>query len=201
LQALNTLTLAGQSISALEVAAFVTGLLSVWLAQRMHIANWPAGIASVLCFAFVFFGARLYAGALLQLAFVALASYGWWRWAKAAPGSQGLPVTRASWREIVLGLLLGAAGTMAGATLLAARTDSPAPWPDAAVLVFSLLAMWAQAHRRVECWLVWIGVDLIAIPLYWSRSLPLTAALYLLFLLLCIQGWLGWRRRCRAAAG
>ena len=191
------LTLAGQSISALELAAFVTGLSSVWLAQRMHIANWPAGMASVLCFAFVFFDARLYAGALLQLAIVLVGAYGWWSWARAKAGRGELPVTRAKPREIALGLALGALGTAAGAAVLMRWTDSPAPWPDAAVLVFSLLAMWGQAHRRVECWLVWIAGDLVAIPLYWSRSLPLTAALYVLFLLLCIGGWRSWERRRR----
>ena len=189
------LTLAAQSISALELAAFASGLLSVWLAQRLHIANWPAGIVSVLCFAFVFFEARLYAGALLQLAIVVVAAYGWWNWARAKPGHGELRVTRSKRREIALALALGAAGTAAGATALAAWTDNPAPWPDAAVLVFSLLALWGQAHRRVECWLLWIGVDLVAIPLYWSRSLPLTAALYVLFLLLCIRGWRSWERR------
>jgi hypothetical protein len=35
------LTVAGQAVSALELVAFISGLLSVWLTQRMHIANWP----------------------------------------------------------------------------------------------------------------------------------------------------------------
>ena len=192
---LSVFTLAGQSVSVLEVTAFVTGLSSVWLAQRMHIANWPASLVSVLCFSLVFFEARLYAGALLQLAFVGVGAYGWWNWSKAKVAGDELPVTHASRREIASALALAAAGTVAGAALLKAWTDSPAPWPDAAVLMFSLLAMWAQAHRRIECWLVWIGVDLIAIPLYWSRSLPMTAALYGLFLLLCIGGWRRWQRR------
>ncbi len=191
--------MAGQSISPLELVAFIAGLLSVWLAQRMHIANWPAAIVSVLCFAVLFFGAKLYAGALLQLAVVAMAAYGWWSWAQAKPGDQKLPVTRTTLGEVGLGLALGGAGTAAAAAVLMRWTDSPAPWPDAAVLAFSLLAMWAQARRRIECWLVWIGVDLIAIPLYWSRSLPLTAGLYLLFLVLCVFGWLSWRRRHQLA--
>lgn len=187
--------MAGQSIAPLEVVAFIFGLLSVWLTQRMHIANWPAGIASLLCFAVVFLGARLYGGALLQLVMTAVAAYGWWSWARARPDAQGLRVTRTSGREAAAALVLGGLATAAAALVLASRTDSPAPWPDAAVLVFSLIAMWGQAHRRLECWLVWIGVDLVAVPLYWSRSLPLTAALYVLFLLLCIGGWFKWRRR------
>lgn len=189
------LTLAGQDVSALEVVAVVSGLASVWLAQRMHIGNWLAGMVSVLCLAFVFFGAKLYADSVLQLVLLAFSAYGWWHWAHARGSAGEFSVTRASAREIATATTLAPLLTWAVASALMRWTDSPVPWPDAAILAFSLVALWAQAHRRVECWLVWIGVDLIAIPLYWSRSLPLTAALYALFLLLCVGGWLKWERR------
>jgi len=60
--------------------------------------------------------------------------------------------------------------------------------------VLSVLATWWQVLRRLECWVMWIGVDLISIPLYWQRSLPLTAVLYIVFLLICIAGFIDWRR-------
>ncbi|HYC65500.1 MAG TPA: nicotinamide mononucleotide transporter, partial [Reyranellaceae bacterium] len=63
------LTLAGQQVSTLEIVAALTGLLSVWLARRMHIGTWPAGIVSVSCLAGVFFEAKLYADSVLQVAF------------------------------------------------------------------------------------------------------------------------------------
>jgi nicotinamide mononucleotide transporter len=189
------LTIAGQVVSWLELVAAVTGVASVWLAQRMHVANWPAAMVSVLCLVFVFFGARLYADALLQAVLFFLCAYGWWRWTRDGERVDALPVLRARNLESALGLGAAALATAACAGVLIQWTDSPAPWPDAAILMFSLLAITAQAHRRLECWLVWIAVDLVAIPLYWSRGLPLTTGLYLLFLLLCIGGWLKWERR------
>ena len=85
--------------------------------------------------------------------------------------------------------------TVLAASTLMAWTDSPAPWPDGSVLVLSLLATWAQARRRIESWVLWIVVDLISIPLYWSRSLPLTAILFAIFLVLCIAGLVSWSKR------
>lgn len=195
-------TLAGQAVSALEVVAAVTGLLSVWLARRMHIATWPAGIVSVSCLAGVFFEAKLYADSLLQVAFAALSVYGWREWRRDPEARHVLPVTRIRASEYAAIGAIGAAGTGAVAMFLITRTDSPAPWPDAAILVFSLLATWAQARRKLECWMIWIGVDLVAVPLYVSRGLPLTAALYVAYMFLCIAAWLAWERRlARPPAG
>jgi nicotinamide mononucleotide transporter len=192
------LTLAGQTVSGLELAAFVSGLLCVWLTQRMHIANWPLGLVNGVCFFFLFWDAKLYADALLQAVFFSLGIYGWWSWARVQAAAGKLPVTRAGLPEIgaIVGLAL--VFTSAAASALMAWTDSPAPWPDAAILVLSLLATWAQARRRIESWVLWIVVDLISIPLYWSRSLPLTAVLYVIFLLICIAGLVGWKARLAA---
>ena len=195
------LTLAGQQVSTLEIVAALTGLLSVWLARRMHIGTWPAGIVSVSCLAGVFFEAKLYADSVLQVAFAALSVYGWREWRRDPLAQDVLPVTHIRLREwLVLGLL-GAAATALVALFLISRTDSPAPWPDAAILAFSLLATWAQARRRLECWAIWIGVDLVAVPLYASRGLPLTAALYLAYMMLCIAAWLQWEKRLSRASG
>lgn len=194
-------TLAGQAVSLLELVAAITGLLSVWLARRMHIATWPAGIVSVTCLAGVFHEAKLYADSTLQVAFAALSLYGWREWRRDPGAHRILPVTHIRPSEWAIIAVLGATGTAAAAMFLITRTDSPAPWPDSAILVFSLIATWAQARRRIECWMIWIGVDIVAVPLYVARELPLTAALYVGYMLLCIAAWVEWERRLHRASG
>ncbi|MBC5763821.1 nicotinamide riboside transporter PnuC [Ramlibacter albus] len=190
--------LAGQAVSPVEAVAFVTGLASVWYAQRLNIATWPTGIVSVLCFAWVFFHAKLYADAGLQLVFCVLCGWGWWKW-RQGQGREGvIRVSRAPMRELVLGLVAAMLATAACAWLLRTHSDSPVPWPDAVIFSFSLLATWKQARGWIDCWWVWIAVDIVSVPLYWSRSLPLTAVLYVLFLGLCVAGWRHWSRRIAA---
>jgi nicotinamide mononucleotide transporter len=46
---------------------------------------------------------------------------------------------------------------------------------------------------------LWIAVDLIAVPLYYSRGLQLSAGLYLVFLALAVGGLVAWRRALKQA--
>lgn len=55
-------------------------------------------------------------------------------------------------------------------------------------------------RKWIGNWLLWIIADVLYIGLYIHKELYLTAALYVLFLTLCIVGWVQWRRAARASA-
>jgi len=198
---LQQIRIFGQGVSGLELIAFATGLASVWLALRMRIANWPVGLISVVCYAVLFFHAKLYADALLQSVFVWFGIAGWRAWATAGGTSAAHAVTCASRRERTGIAAIALLSTSVVALLLALFTDSPAPLFDAAIFVLSLLAIWWQMQKKLESWWLWIAVDLISIPVYWSRNLPLSAILYAVFLALCIAGLRAWRSRMTPLAG
>lgn len=179
-----------------EILGFVTGAVCVWLVARQHIANWPIGIANNVFFIVLFAQAGLYAGAGLQIVFIALAAYGWWSWTHGGgPGTTtALPVRRTTAAEWTV---LAAAGAVAvlGLTLLLGRvTDSTVPFWDAATTGLSLMATYGQCRKLVESWWLWIAADLVYIPLYAYQGLYLTSLLYVGFLALCVAGLLGWRR-------
>jgi nicotinamide mononucleotide transporter len=183
-----------QSLSNLEIVGFLTGLASVWLSRQMSVSNWPVGLVSVACFAVLFLNAKLYADALLQFAFGIVGLYGWWRWTHdASRTGVPRPCRMSVWQRTVSFTIAGVL-TVAVAYPLARFTDSPLPYPDAAIFSFSMVAIWAQAKRFVENWLIWIAVDVVSIPVYWSRQLPLTALLYAIFMILCVFGLLAWKR-------
>lgn len=175
-----------------EVAGFLTGGACVWLGVRQHVGTWPVGIVNNVVFFFVFWGERLYADAVLQTLYLSLSLYGWWSW-RAAPGSKGSAVSRtraAEWVAVVAGVPLA---TWATRELLLWGNGS-APFWDALTAALSLAAQALMCRKRLENWLVWIVADLVYIPLYVRRHLPLTAILYAVFLAMCIAGWRAWRR-------
>ncbi len=81
---------------------------------------------------------------------------------------------------------------------MARFTDAAAPMADAAVAGLSVTAQILQSLRRVESWVLWIAVDTIAIGLFATRGLGVTAALYALFLMLAIFGLVEWQRKAKA---
>ena len=181
-----------------EVAGFVSGAWCVWLVARVHLWNWPVGIANNVFFLLLFLAAGLYADSGLQVVYIVLSAYGWWAWLHGGSGRTDLPVTRTTPRQWAALAAAGVAGTGVLAAVLETWTDSRVPWADAATTAVSLLATWGQARKKVESWWLWIAADVVYVPLYQYKHLTLTALLYLGFLALCVVGLRSWTRELRA---
>ena len=198
---LNAAWLAVQTTDPLEVAGVVTGVACVWLAARNSIWNFPIAIVSCGFYLVVFGRARLYSDAGLQLAFIALAIYGWAQWLRrpAAGGGGLLPITRTSMR---VALALAGAGLVyaVGGGYLFSRTDAALPYWDSTTTAVSLVAQTLLSRRNIENWLLWIGVDVAYVGMYWHRELYLTSGLYLVFLGLAAYGYWQWRREMALVA-
>jgi len=188
--------------SLLEVFAVVTGIATVALAARGHIANWPIGIVSSAVFLVVFLEAGLYADTLLQGLYVVLGFYGWWAWLFDGPKRTELPVSFAPNRLRVGLAVATVAGTLAFGAFLDTTTDSTVPYPDAATTVLSLVAQLLLTRKHVDNWPVWIfGVNVPYIALYLYKGLALTAVLQLVFIALSAMGWRRWLRELHEGAG
>ncbi|MBI2406856.1 MAG: nicotinamide mononucleotide transporter [Gemmatimonadetes bacterium] len=185
----------------LELTAVVFGLVSVYLSAREHIVSWPTAIVNVAIFAVLFWRAKLYADAALQLVYLALSVYGWYEWLFGGAQHSRLQVSRASRRQWLIVLPLFLFGGLLLGALLDRYTDSPVPYFDALLTSASLVAQWMMTRKLLENWLIWIAADLVYVPLFIQRGLPLTAVQYAVFLLLAALGWHGWRQSLRGQAG
>lgn len=186
-------------MTPLEVAANAFNLLSVGFSARNSVHTWWCGIVGCALYVVLFLDVKLYADVTLQLFFVGSCVVGWWHWLHGGRNATPLPITRVSTRTAI-GLTvaaLAAAGAYGG--LLHGFTDAANPYVDSAVLALSVLAQLLMVARKLETWPVWFVVDCIAVPLYASKGLWLTAGLYAFFLVLVVAGWIRWRRLIGAA--
>ena len=178
----------------LTANAFVAG--AIFLAGRNSIHTWWTGIVGCAVFAWVFYEARLYADVTLQGFFIVTSVYGWWRWTHGGAGRE-LPV-RLSSPPLLVAWGSAAAAVAAGYGWLLYRfTDAYAPFLDSIVLAFSVLGQLLMMERRVENWWAWLLVNTVAVPLYASRGLTVTAVLYAAVWVNAIVSLVRWRRLAR----
>ena len=180
-------------MSMLELFAAGLGVIAVWLTVKQNPWCWPIGLVMVVLYSWIFYEVKLYSDMLLQLIYAVLQLYGWWQWTRGGLAAHGRDVTSLDARSLCIGLAVGAVtGGLLGAAM-AHWTDAAQPWLDAALTSFSLVAQLWMAQKRVQCWPLWIAVDVIFVGLFLYKGLYLTAALYALFTLLAVQGWREWR--------
>lgn len=180
-------------MSGCEIAANGLNTASILLAARNRVHTWWLGILGCALFGYVFFEARLYADVTLQVFFVATSLAGWWNWQRGSGGKE-LPVRKTRWPELAAWSALAVAGAVAYGLLLLHFTNAASPLWDSIVLTFSVLGQFLLMGRRVENWWSWLLVNTVAVPLYFSRGLYLTAALYAVY---WINAWFGlvrWHR-------
>lgn len=180
-----------------EAFGFATGAICVWLVTKGNIWNWPVGLVNNVVFAILFWRARLFADCGLQVVYFVLGVFGWWSWLHGGSSGSRLVVSRTNRMEWVVLLAVLTAGTWGLREVLIA-VNGAAPFWDAATTVICLCAQYLLCRKRIENWFFWIAADMIYIPLYLSRGLPLTAILYAGFLFLCFAGLHRWRRELQS---
>lgn len=184
-----------------EVFGFVTGALCVIFAARRNIWTFPLGIASNIVFIVVFFEFALYADAGLQIVYIVLGVTGWIGWMRGRAADNRAATLRTPTPAYLILAVIAVVGIIALTMVLAQFTDSTTEVPDAATTVGSLIAQYMLNRRWIESWFLWITVDIAYIGLYAYKGLYITAALYLIFIGLCVYGYRTWRAAPHVEAG
>lgn len=180
----------------LEIAANVAAAAAILLAGRNSVHGWWLSIIAGGLFALVFLQARLYGQVALQGFFIVVSALGWWQWLRGDGGAP-LRISRTAARAWPWLVLLALVVTLGQGWLLSHYTDGQAPYADAAMLVLSMIGQLMMMRRKLECWWVWLLVNSIAIPLYYSDGLYVTAVLYVGFWINAVVALRHWRRLMR----
>ena len=179
-------------MNTLEWIAAALGVANIALLVRRSVWNFPFGLVMVSLYAFVFWEARLYGEAGLQLFYIGAQGWGWWLWLRAGGPDDAVPVrwldplSRAVWIAATAALSLNLGWIMHR------FTDATLPYADSAITGASIAAQILLGLRRVENWVLWIVIDLASIAVYLVKGLHATAGLYVLFLVLSVMGLREW---------
>ena len=180
-------------MSSVEILAIIASLAGVFFSMaRLNIA-WPCNIFASGLYGYIFWQNGLYSDMELQGFFILMAAYGWWNWSQS---EDNWKPEKTSFLPLVIGLffaLLFGAGS--GYLHLIYFPSVSFPFLDASLTGLSILGTWLATQRKLENWLVWIGVDIVYLGIYLNKGLWGTAALYGVFVLLAIKGYRDWRKQ------
>lgn len=179
-----------------ELIGAALGLAMVLCNLRVNPAGWPLAILSSAMYLLVFWDAKLYGDAALQILFIAIAAWGWWQWLRGR-GDDGSPlrVRALATPGRLQGVVAIAVLWLAIGMLLKHATDTDVPWWDAFPTAASIVGSVLLARKFVDNWAVWLVVNGVAVALFAFKGLWLTVGLYAVFAAMSVVGWRAWAAR------
>jgi nicotinamide mononucleotide transporter len=188
-------------ISPLEAAGVLFSVLYLVLAIRENLWCWPAAFVSSVLTMILMFERRLYAESVLNVYYIAMAVYGWyqWRYGGRNSASEDLPISVWPLKAHALAIGVSVALSAIVGWLLSEYTNAAFPYLDTFVSVGSVVTTFMVARKILENWLYWLVIDSLSMYLYWQRELYLYVALFALYLVLVVIGWVRWHRDWREA--
>lgn len=193
-----------------EIAATLFAIAGVILLARRNILGWPLGIAWAAISAWLAWTEwQLVSDAILYASYIPL-QIGCWIWWWRTPDREHAKVKPRAWSgQRIWRWLCPAIATCVCAWALTIQFAAkhvewvPEPdllWRDSASTVLNYFAQFMQGARRMECWVLWLGVNLLGVHIYSVKDLPIYATQYSFFLGLGIYGWWCWQRALHVKA-
>ena len=192
-------------MSWVELIATIFGLAAVWLSAKEHIANWGIGLVNIVLSAFVFYQSSLYSDMFLQAYFFATGIYGWWQWTRidATNAEHLVKISFMSRTKqiqttvfilistILIGYFIEKGGLQ---KLFPSFFTQPAsfPYADTLIMMMSIVGNYLLTIKKIESWILWVLVDIIAPVLYFQKELYLFTLEYIVFLALASFALLNW---------
>jgi len=198
-------TALGYDMSYIEFFGVLSGVAAITLSAKANIWNWPVGIINIILSFFVYYQIQLYPDMFLQLFFFVTNLIGWWRWAhpkaEEADAKKELRVSFMNTRQYVALLFIGVIGTFLFGMfasrlheLVPAIFSKPSafPYQDSFITVMSVATTYFVIQKKIESWIIWIVVDLLAAWLYYAKGVKFYSLEYVAFAFLAAYGLWYW---------
>ncbi|WP_336249369.1 nicotinamide mononucleotide transporter family protein [Stomatohabitans albus] len=200
-----------------EVIGNIFGLLSAYGGMKRAVWAWPIGIIGNVILFTVFLGSvfhtpqavDLYGQAGRQVMFIMVSIYGWYRWSQSkrqepsevdpcrsivTEPHEEVAAVQPRWatRNERIGLIVAAVAMTLFFWWVFTLLNAWGPLPDAWIFTGSILATYGMARGWTEFWLIWIGVDIVGVPLLLNSHYYPSAILYIVYGCFVTWGFFVW---------
>jgi nicotinamide mononucleotide transporter len=179
----------------LEILAVLFGIASVWYAKKEHILVYPTGIISTAIYVYICYQFTLYGDLIINIYYTLMSIYGWYMWARLVKGDH-IEITRSTKLDILktIGIFVSTALFVVFVYLYFNRFDRITDYFDTFTTGIFFAAMWLMANKKIEHWILWIGGNIISIPLYFIKGLGFSGIQFTIFLILAYLGFKEWKK-------
>lgn len=192
-----------------ELIGMIFGIGATILAAMRISYTWLVNLIAVVFFAVVSYQFKLYADLILQVYYFTIGILGWLWWNKKAVNAH-VPVTY--WNPKLQTYLLSALGILIASTVMGYVVShfhiwmpqwfpqaAEMPYPNAFVLVMSVVGTFLMSRRRIETWWLWAVSNPVAATIYWLQGSILFTVVYLVFWIIGLSGWYAWQKEYKKA--
>lgn len=179
-------------LNPIEVTGAVFGLLSVILTAKENIWCWPTGIISVLAYILFYYQQTLYASMLLQVFFLFACIQGWYQWLYGGENKTRLRISRTHKKHfwILAGITLFFFVLMG--VLSDFYTNDKMPYLDALLTSMSFTAQWMMNNKLIECWPLWIVIDILYAGMHYKMKTYPSFILYVSYIVTASAAYYMW---------
>jgi len=178
----------------LETLAVALGLSYLLLAMRENSLCWYCAFFSTAIYVYIFGDVSLYMESVLNVYYMGMAVYGWLQWQKGGANHSGIEIVRWTAKHHIICILVILIASVISGYLLSVNTDARLPYLDSFTTWASVLTTVLVARKVLENWLYWIVINSVSIYLYIDRDLDQTAAMFTLYLVLSVLGYVAWKK-------
>tara|TARA_B110000240_G_scaffold7366_1_gene8147 strand:+ start:265 stop:855 length:591 start_codon:yes stop_codon:yes gene_type:complete len=178
----------------LETLAVALGMSYLLLAMRENSLCWYCAFFSTAIYVYIFGDVSLYMESALNVYYMGMAVYGWLQWQKGGANHSGVEIVRWTAKHHIICVLVILIASVISGYLLSVNTDARLPYLDSFTTWASVLTTVMVARKVLENWLYWIVINSVSIYLYIDRDLDQTAAMFTLYLVLSVLGYVAWKK-------
>ncbi len=190
-------------MSWVEFIAVLAGIAAVWLSAKEHILNWPIGLINIVCSFFLFFKTGFYADVFLQIFFFITNLYGWFLWSRrdVLTAEYTHKVGFLPRKQQILTVICILAASIAFGSIVnnlhqwypkIFPAEAAFPYADSFVMMMSIAGNVLLMVKKIESWVLWVLVDILAPILYFQKGIYFITLEYILFLVLASFALWNW---------
>lgn len=175
-----------KTYSLLEWSAVILNLGFTFLYLKQNDWAFALGIIGPMPIAMISWHKKLYADLYLQVLYILLSVWGAFQLGQ-------------SWHSIHFSVTVHLLGCLSTVLLglsfgyfLKKKTEAARPYWDSLLTAFSIWATFLMMQGCHENWLYFIFIDFFCFLLFLDRKLPILGGLYLIYLLLALEGYFAW---------